>query len=213
MPKTQQLSSLAALALLSFCANAQTITTVAGGGPNNVPASGVALQTVGGVAVDSLGNIYIADASLNRVFKVTSGTLTVVAGNGLAGYGGDGGPATLAYLSNPNGVAVDAAGDVFIADTSNCRIREVNTSGTISTIAGNGVCGYNGDAIEAKLAYLYDPYAVAVDSSGDVYIADTYNQRVRMVDTSGIIHTAAGDGIYGYNQDGIPATAAALNSP
>jgi sugar lactone lactonase YvrE len=213
MPKTKLLSSVAALALLSFSANAQTITTVAGGGPNNVPASGVALQTVGGVAVDSSGNFYIADASLNRVFKVSSGTLTVVAGNGLAGYGGDGGPATLAYLSNPNGVAVDAAGDIFIADTSNCRIREVNTSGTISTIAGYGVCGYNADAIAAKLAYLNNPYAVAVDSSGNVYIADTYNHRVRMVDTSGIIHTVAGIGMYGYNGDGFPATAAFLNSP
>jgi sugar lactone lactonase YvrE len=166
------------------------------------------------VAVDSLGNIYIADMYNHRIRKVsTSGIITTVAGNGTYGYSGNGGAATSAELYDPSSVAVDSSGNIFIADSNNHSIRKVSTSGIITTVAGNGTYGYSGDSGAATSAELYDPSGVAVDSSGNIYIADVSNQRVRKVDTSGIITTVAGNGTYGYSGDSGAATSAELNGP
>ena len=151
-----------------------------------------------GLAVDSSGNVYIADGPNNSIRKVsTSGIITTVAG-GTAGFGGDGGAATSAALNFPTAVAVDASGNLYIADSANHRIREVS-GGIISTIAGTTVFGFSGDNGPATSAQLYLPKGVAVDSHGNVYIADTGNQRIREI-TGTTITTIAGNG-----QPAIPA--------
>jgi sugar lactone lactonase YvrE len=166
------------------------------------------------VAVDAAGNLFIADQGNSRIRAVSaSGVITTVAGNGVGGYSGDGGPATSARLNGPSGVAVDAAGNLFIADTYNLRIREVSVSGVITTVAGNGTQGYSGDGGPATSAQLNRPFRVAVDAAGDLFIADTYNQRVREVSVSGVITTVAGNGTQGYSGDGGPATSAQLYFP
>jgi len=196
-----------------------TIITFAGNGTGGYsgdggPATSAQLRYPTGVAVDSSGNVFIADANNNRVRKVfPNGTIVTIAGNGTAGYSGDGGPATSAELYDPFGVAVDSSGNVFIADSSNNRIREVFLNGTIVTFAGNGTAGYSGDGGPATSAQLYFPYGVAVDSSGNVFIADTYNNRIREVFLNGTITTFAGNGTHGYSGDGGPATSAELHIP
>jgi trimeric autotransporter adhesin len=164
-----------------------------------------------GVAVDSAGNLYVADRDNHRICKVTpAGIISTVAGNGALGYSGDGGPATAARLNEPADVAVDAAGNLYIADTSNALIRKVTTGGIISTVAGNGTSGYSGDGEPAPAARLNRPIGVAVDSAGTLYIVDAGNNRIRKVMT-GIISTAAGTGASGYGGDGGPAIEAPLN--
>ncbi len=195
-------------------AQAQTITTFAGGGPNNIPALSAGLAFAPGVAVDHAENIFISDADENYVYKVdSSGVLTVFAGNGTPAYGGDGGPATSAQLLGPFGLVVDASGNVFIADTVNNVVRKVDTGGTITTIAGNGTAGFGGDGGPATSAMLHFPTGLALDSSGDLFITDFGNQRVREINTSGTITTVAGNGTAGFSGDGGPATAAMLNNP
>jgi len=189
------------------------VTTIAGNGVqefsgDGVAATGTALNNPYGVAVDSAGNVYIADWLNSRVRKVSGGTITTVAGNGTSGFSGDGGPATSAKLYGPMAIAVDPAGDIYIADWGNHRIREVS-GGTITTIAGNGTKGYSGDGGPATGAALQYPTGVAVDSAGNVYIADSQNYRVRMV-SGGTITTVAGNGSEGYSGDGGPATSAEL---
>jgi trimeric autotransporter adhesin len=167
-----------------------------------------------GVAVDGSGNVYIADAGNNRIRKVApTGVISTIAGNGTAGYSGDGGAATAAELNYPNGVAVDGSGNVYIADTYNHRIRKVSPSGVITTIAGNGTAGYSGDGAAAIAAALNNPGGVAVDGSGNVYIADAGNNRIRKVAPTGVISTIAGNGTADYSGDGGAATAAQLNYP
>ena len=122
--------------------------------------------------MDSAGNLYIADTDNNRIRKVSNGVITTVAGNGTQGFSGDNGPATSAQLNGPDGVAVDSAGNLYIADTDNNRIRKVS-NGVITTVAGNGTSGFSGDNGPATSAQLDDPYGVAVDSAGNLYIADT----------------------------------------
>ncbi len=166
------------------------------------------------VARDSAGNLYVADGSSRRIRKVSAaGIITTVAGRGTGQSSGDGGPATLAELIQPLGVAVDPAGNVYIADEGSNRIRKVNTAGIISTIAGNGKQGFNGDGGPATSASLYEPSGVAVDPAGNVYIADAGNLRIRKVDTAGIITTIAGNGKEGFSGDGGPATSAELSFP
>jgi len=197
------------------------INNFAGGGPNNVPALQANLEYPGTTATDSAGNYYIVSYYQERVFKVSpSGTLTVLAGNGFYGYGGDGGPATQAelYLSNSSQVAVDSSLNVYIADTNNCVVRVVNQStGIISTFAGTpNYCSFGGDTGPATSAYLYYPYGLAADAAGNVYISDAGYFHIRQVNTSGIINTVAGNGsfCYGYSNspcgDGGPATSAEL---
>jgi sugar lactone lactonase YvrE len=198
------------------------ITTIAGNGVAGYTgdggiATGAELNQPAGVAVDGVGNIYISDSYNNRIRKVSaSGIITTFAGGGTGGLG-DVGPATLAVINNPNGVAIDGSGNLYIADQGNNRIRKVNMSGIITTIAGNGISGYTGDGGAATTTALFSPTGVAVDGAGNIYIADEGNMRIRKVNTSGIITTFAGsgpgNGTPGYTGDGGLAIAAELNSP
>jgi sugar lactone lactonase YvrE len=188
------------------------ITTVAGGGSSladDIPATS-ALLSPGGIAVDAAGNLYIADGGSSRIRKVSNGVITTVAGNGTSGFSGDSGPATSAELNGPEGVAVDTAGNLYIAD-GNYRIREVS-NGVIATVAGNGTPGFSGDNGPATSAELYYAWGVAVDSVGSLYIADASNNRIRRV-SNGVITTVAGGGTTGYPGDNGPATSAELYSP
>ena len=166
------------------------------------------------LAFDGTGNLYVADQFNNVIRKVnTAGIVSTVAGNYAQGYDGDGGDATDAELYYPSGLAFDAAGNMYIGDYYNNRIRKVNTAGIISTFAGNGTKGYSGDGANAKAAELTYPTAVAFDAAGNLYIADTDNNRIRQVNTDGIITTFAGNGTQGYSGDGGAATAAEFFYP
>ncbi|MDP3261205.1 MAG: RHS repeat-associated core domain-containing protein [Thermodesulfovibrionales bacterium] len=192
--------------------------TVAGGrsgfSGDGGPATEAGLYYPYVVAVDSTGNIYIADYSNQRIRKVdTSGIITTVAGNGQLGFSGDGGPATQAMLNGPYGLAVDNAGNIYIVDYYNYRIRKVDTGGIITTVAGNGQRGFSGDGGPAIQAKLNNPHSVEVDSLGNIYIADYGNNRIRKIDTSGIITTVAGNGQQGFSGDGTLATQAKLGYP
>ncbi len=208
---------LAAL-LVSLPALAQqdVITTFIGGGPNNIPAINANLYNPYGTVLDSAGNLYIAAYNQNRVFKVTpAGTLTVVAGTGTPGYTGDGvagGAALYATLNHPWAVAVDGSKNVYIADYNNCAIRKVDTTNTITTIAGGNACTWAGDGGKATAASLYYPEGVAVDTLGNLFIGDYANCRVRkVVLATNIINTVAGNGTCGYLGDGGLASAAELS--
>lgn len=195
------------------------ISTVAGNGiagysGDGGPAASAQLSLPHGVAVDASGNLYIADVYNHRVRKVdTGGTITTVVGNGGAGYSGDGGPATAASLYWPVFVAIDAVGNLYITDSGTASIRKVDASGIITTIAGNGIPGYSGDGGLATSASFNWPFGVVVDASGNVYIADLWNHRIRRVDTSGMVTTIAGNGVSGYSGDGGLATSASINAP
>jgi sugar lactone lactonase YvrE len=169
------------------------------------------------VAVDAAGNLYITDLGNNVVRKVTAAStiITTVAGNGTAGYAGDGGSATAAELSDPTGIAVTSGGDLYISEPGNSVVRKVTAStGIITTIAGNGTPGYSGDGGSAASAELNNPSGLAVDSTGNLYIADSGNARVRQVAaSSGTITTVAGDGVPSYSGDRGAATSAELNDP
>jgi uncharacterized protein (TIGR03437 family) len=181
---------------------------------DNGPATSARFSTPNGVAVDARGNLYIADLFNDRIRKVdTDGIITTFAGRFGGTFGGDGGPATEAGLFDPAGVAVDAAGNVYIADMDNFRIRKVDTSGKISTVAGNGAFGFTGDNVPATQTALSSPTAVAVDVAGNLYIADLFNYRVRKVNPQGIITTAAGTGQAGYSGDGGAAAQARIEAP
>ena len=199
-----------------------TISTIAGTrerghGEDGGPASETQLDGPHGVAFDAVGNLYIADAWSKRIRKVdaATGTISTIAGTGERDYGGDGGPATQAHLNHPRAVAVDGAGNLYIADDDNHRIRKVDAAtGTISTIAGTGERGYGGDGGPAIPAHLNHPRGVAVDGDGNVYIADTDNGRIRKVDAAtGIISTIVGTGDQDDGGDGGPATQAQLDGP
>ncbi len=182
------------------------ITTVAGNGVSGYSgdsglATSAGLLNPASVAVDGSGNLFIAGG--NRVRKVqTNGVIATVAGTGNAGYSGDGGKATNAELNGIRKVVVDTSGNLFIADTGNNRIRKVTPDGLIATIAGNGVQGYSGDGGLAISAALLSPSGIAVDTSGNLFIADTLNQRIREVSANGIVNTIAGTGIAGFSGDG-----------
>lgn len=166
------------------------------------------------VVADSAGNVYIADTWNCRVRRVDpSGRIVTVAGTGKHGYSGDGGPAAEASLNVPKGLALNPKGNLYVADSKNNRIRMIDASGTITTIAGTGRSGFTGDggpAVEARLRY---PCGVAVDAAGNVYFGDSSNNRVRMIDSTGVICTIAGTGRRGFRGDGGPAAEAALNWP
>lgn len=194
---------------------AGVITTVAGNGTagssgDGGPAGSAELFAPDGVTVDGAGNLFIAD-SPSRVRKITpAGVISTVAGNGTPGFGGDGGPATSSEIYGPMGLAVDGAGNLFIADINNDRIRKVTAAGTISTVAGNGSVGFSGDGGPATSAELNAPFGVAVDTAGNLYIADTGNYRIRKVTPAGTISTIAGTGVPGFSGDGGRALSAKL---
>jgi len=196
------------------------ISTIAGGGPNNLPALQSSIGHAESVVLDASGNLYISDSYSSQVFKVSAaGILTVVAGNGTIGYSGDGGLATSAQLSGPQGLSVDGSGNLFIADKGNSVIREVVAStGDIQTVAGNFAAGagYSGDGGLATSAQLSDPYGVFVDATGNIFIADTNNSVIREVLAgSGNIQTVAGNFSAGggYSGDGGVPTSAQLDLP
>ena len=169
-----------------------------------------------GVCVDRHGNIYIADQANNVIRKVAAGTgiISTVAGTGIAGYYGDGGLPDTADLDAPAAVFVDDSDNIFIADWGNDVIREiVDSTGLIFTVAGNGNAGFNSDSIYAPTAELWGPSAIYVDKTGNLYIADTYNGRIRKVDTTNTISTVAGDSVQGYSGDGGLADTASLDNP
>jgi hypothetical protein len=200
----------------------QAITTIAGNGVAGYTGDGGAgtsaeLNSPSHVVFDRTVNLYITDANSERIRRVDAVTdiIATVAGNGNAGFSGDGGAATSAQLSFPNGVALDSNGNLLIGDAQNNRIREVDfISHNISTVAGNGAAGYSGDGGLATNARLSFPSRPFVDLSGNIYIADYGNNRVRKVSaTTGIITTIAGTGTAGYSGDGGLATSANLNGP
>jgi len=196
------------------------ISTVVGNGSQGYsgdggPATLAQLSYPKAVAFDAAGNLYIADFDNNRIRKVTAGTgvITTFAGKGTWGYSGDGGLATNAQLYHPNDIAFDGVGNLYIADMANHRIRKVDTSGMITTVAGIGMPGYSGDGGLALSAMLQYPSNVALDAKGDLYIVDSSNNRIRKV-TAGMINTIAGSStVAGYGGDGGPATSAKLSLP
>lgn len=197
------------------------ITTFAGNGGHGYsgdggPATSAQLQYPVGLAVDNANNVYIAD-NLNSVIRMvnTSGKIYTVAGNGTVGYNGDGSQAVNASLSNPRGVAVDGAGNMYITDYGNNVIRKVSASGTISTFAGIGIAGYGGDGSNATFAQLNTPWGIAVDNYGDVYFSELQNNVIRKIDTNGIIITIAGNYNLGrgFSGNGGLAINAALDQP
>ncbi len=201
---------------------AAVISTVAGDGVNGFSGAGGAAARaefgyLQGLALDGAGNLYMADIGNNVVwmFSPSTGNINIAAGNGTAGYSGDSAAATGAQLNYPSGPAVDQSGNLYIADSNNNVIRLVTAgSKVISTFAGTGVGSYSGDGISAISAELSNPTGVAVDSTGNVYIADSGNSRVRMVSQStGLISTFAGDGLYVDDGDGGPAAGAGVQQP
>jgi len=195
------------------------ITTVAGSGTSGYNGDGISATTAQlssprGVFVDGSGNIFIADQNNHRVRKVSfaTGLISTIAGTTFSGYNGDNIAATTARLNFPSGVALDASGHIYIADVSNNRLRRVNAStGVITTVAGTGVNGYNGDGIAATTAQVR-PIHVEFDAAGNIYIAD--NNRIRKITiATGLISTIAGNGMQGYNGEGLPATSAWINTP
>ena len=196
----------------------QIITTIAGNGSagyngDGGPALAAEFKDPASITIDTFGNIYIDDWANARIRKLsTNGIITTVAGNGTVGYSGDGGPATAAQISAAYITISDAAGNLYIGDRFNNCVRKVNTLGIITTIAGTGTAGFSGDGGQATNAELNGPYGVALDAIGNFYISESTNNRIRKVNTSGIITTIAGNGTQGYSGDGGQATNAEFNN-
>ncbi|MCZ7641005.1 MAG: hypothetical protein M5U12_36100 [Verrucomicrobia bacterium] len=192
------------------------IYTVAGTLERGSGKAGVEVQlwTPSAGVYDAAGNFYVADRNNHRVWRLTTdGVMTTVAGTGSPGFDGDGGAAQRARLHDPAGVAISAAGDLYIADRLNHRIRRVSTSGVIMTIAGTGQAGFGGDNGPALEARLQNPSGLAIDAQGTLYISDSGNNRLRTISPLGIITTLAGTGSEGYNGENVPALQAWLAGP
>ena len=195
------------------------ITTIAGTGTagfsgDQGPAQLAQLSGPLGVCVSSSGDIFINDQGNKRIRKISAaGLISTYAGNGASGNSGDGSPATQASFTIPIRCAVDANSNLFIVDQGAHVIRKVDTSGTITRFAGNGSQGFSGDSGPALAASMNNPTALAFDPSGNLYVTDQLNQRIRMIDTTGKITTVAGNGNIGFSGDGSTATTASLNYP
>jgi uncharacterized protein (TIGR03437 family) len=202
-------------------APAYTISTVAGDGPNGYSGDGglatqADLSNPCGLAVDGAGNFYIADNGNSRVRKVSAAVINTVAGNGTAGYTGDGAPATSAQIAQPCGVAVDASGNIYFSQALSqfSAVRKAPASGNISTVAGTSSgAGFSGDGAAATNAQVNGPVALALDGAGNLYIADTLNNRIREITSNGNINTVVGNGVAGYSGDGGAPTRASVNNP
>ncbi len=197
------------------------ITTIAGGGQNQPALGGLATAALvlqpEGVAIDTLGDLFISDwgaSGINEV-NLASGSISAAAGTGATSYGGDGALATAASLSDPSRMTLDSSGNLYVADLGNNRVRELNhASGLIATVAGNGLADLGTSPNLATAATLAGPQGMVVDAYGNIYFADTGNNVVREVNhVTGVITTIAGTGVAGYNGDSQPATAAELSSP
>ena len=204
-----------------FSANAQTgyIYTYGGNGTaassgDGGVASSASFNSPSGVFRDAVGNLFLVEYDGNRIRKInTSNIVSTIAGTGVSGFGGDGGAAIHASFNNPIDIIEDHKGNFYITDNRNHRIRKIDTSGIITTIAGNGTIGYTGDGGPATSATLAWPSRMAIDEVGNLYLADAGNNVIRMIDTSGVIHTVAGNGSIGYTGDGGAATSASLSDP
>jgi len=208
------------LGSLHFLDAQQTITTVAGNGNatfggDGGPPGNASLDSPAGLAIDAEGNVYICDAGHQRIRRVdrSTGTISTFAGTGGFGFSGDGGPATAATFRDPVGLAVDARGNLYIADQGNSRVRKIDAvTKIITTVAGTATSGFSGDGGPATAAMISSPMGVACDSGGNLYFSGS--QRVRRVAAStGIITTVAGNGDAGFGGDGGPATAGRLFNP
>jgi uncharacterized repeat protein (TIGR01451 family) len=195
------------------------VTLIAGNGSQGYsgdggPAISAQLNIPGGIALDSSGNLYIADSGNHRVRKVTpQGVISTVAGTGQGGFSGDGGAATSARINYPRDLAVDGSGNLYIADALNYRIRKVTSEGVISTFAGIGTYGFSGDGGPALSASIGFISGLTVDGAGNLWMSDTNNHRIRKITSAGIISTVAGNGVFGLSGDGGPATSARLAGP
>jgi sugar lactone lactonase YvrE len=166
------------------------------------------------LVVDPRGNLFIADTGNNRIRRVSpDGLITTIAGTGEMGFGGDGGPAVEARFAYPVAIAIDGQGNLYIADFNNHRIRKISTDGIITSVAGTGESGYNGDGRPALECQIGEPCGVAVDRSGYIYIGDQLNNRVRVVTPSGMMYTVAGTGVRGHTGDGGAAEKAQMSNP
>ncbi len=195
-----------------------SLTTLAGSGTgfsgDGGPATSASLFNPMAVCADGKGNFYIADWYNARVRMVnTAGIISTVAGTGIFVYNGDGGPAIAAGIKGPMGICTGKNGNMYICDIGSNRIRVINSAGIISTFAGNGRYGYSGDGGAATDAEFSDPAGICADDSGNIYVADIFNERVRKMNTAGIITTFAGNGIRGFTGNGTPATSATLYYP
>ncbi|MBT2416343.1 hypothetical protein J7F01_29640, partial [Streptomyces sp. ISL-22] len=198
------------------------LTTVTGtgvGGYNGdtddgTPVFGAHLNSPDGLAADDAGNLYVVDTDNHRVRRVAAdGTITTIAGTGTAGFSGDGGQAVEAQLSSPEGLILDRAGNLYIADDHNQRVRRVSADGVITTVAGTGEAGYGGDGAAATSAQLNNPFGLAMDRAGNLYITEHHGHRVRRMAPDGTITTFAGTGVAGYDADNKQASAAQLSNP
>jgi sugar lactone lactonase YvrE len=195
------------------------VTTIAGSGKRGfVGDDGFAvkarLKSPTDICLDSSGALYVADFENHRIRRITpDGMITTVAGNGQAGFSGDGGLAIEASLNTPYGVEVDQQDNLYVADSKNHRIRKVSRNGIITTVAGTGVAGFSGDGDLATAAQFNSPQALFITAAHDIFINDEHNHRIRKVSSSGIIETIAGNGQAAYTGDGGRATQASLNDP
>ena len=217
----KNIKSIIFLYLVTFnvALNSQNIYSVAGIGTagysgDNNSSTLAQISYPSAIAVDNLGAVYVADNGNNRIRKInTNGIITTVAGNGIAGFSGDGGLAISANINYVLGITVDQNSNIYISDNGNNRIRKINSAGIITTLAGTGVPSFSGDGGQSTLAEINSPNGITVDFSGNVFFADTYNYRIRKINTSGIISTIAGNGLNSYSGDGGNAISASFPLP
>jgi hypothetical protein len=176
------------------------------------PATQASLGFVRGLAIHPDGSLLIADSTNNRLRRVASGVINTVAGTGVAGFGGDGGPATAAMMRSPSAIAIHPGGGIFFVDGANQRIRRFTLGGTIATVAGIGVAAFAGDGSPPLQASFFLPSGMAIDAAFTIYLADSGNSRVRRL-TPAVVNTVAGNGRYRAPSDGVPATSTFLNQP